>query len=78
MTFQGHVYNFIWMIRCVTAYRGIINLINGFTSWWDRVHPSKSYFYLERIFIDALEEYAKNKIAEIDATNPNGSSNTSS
>jgi len=30
--------------------------------------------FLERIFIDALEEYAKDKIAEIDANNPNGSS----
>ena len=48
-------------------------MINGFTSWWHQVHFQRLIF-LERIFIDALEEYAKDKIAEIDAENPNGSS----
>ena len=34
----------------------------------------QSLIFLERIFIDALEEYAKDKLAEIDEKNPNGSS----
>ena len=34
----------------------------------------QSLIFLERIFIDALEDYAKDKIAEIEAKNPNCSS----
>ena len=65
-----------------TAYRGIINLINGFTSWWDQdfkfillsLQGLLEINFLERIFMDSLEDYANHEIAEIDARNPNDSS----